>query len=290
MKIGIFANIQKPKVKETLRPFLDWLVDRKIELVMSQQLHDWLKIDGPKVEVVDLDVFPRVSDFVIAMGGDGTLLAAARLVGEWEKPLMGINLGGLGFLTEVYIEDLYPKMEKILAGEYSIEKRMVLKAHVVSRDQREREYFAMNDVVIDRGGSPRVIQVDVTIDGEYFNTYISDGIIVSTPTGSTAYSLAAWGPIVLPSLESIILNPICPHALTVRPTVVPASSKIVLEVRIHDSDGLLSVDGQENVRVASGTTLEVKKGDFYVHLVTFKDHCFFDLLRKKLQWGSLPRK
>ena len=289
MKIGIFANIQKPKVKETLRPFLDWLMERNIAIVMSRQLHDWLKMTGPKVDVVDLDTFPRASDFVIALGGDGTLLTAARLVGKSEKPLLGINLGGLGFLTEVYVEDLYPKMEKILAGEYSTEKRMVLKTQV-SGDHHQREYFAMNDVVVDRGGSPRVIRIDVTIDGEYFNTYISDGIIVSTPTGSTAYSLAAWGPIVLPSLESIILNPICPHALTVRPTVIPASSKVVLEVQLHDSDALLSVDGQENVEITSGTTLEVTKADFYVHLVTFKDHCFFDRLRKKLQWGSLPRK
>jgi NAD+ kinase len=289
MKIGIIANIQKPKVSESMQPFINWLVQRKINPVMSHQLYDWLTFDDPRVEIVDLEDLARASDLVIAMGGDGTMLTAARLIGKLEKPLVGINLGGLGFLTEFPVEELYEKMEKIIAGEYSVERRMVLTARVLEEHQK-RDYFALNDMVLDRGGSPRVIRVDVTIDGEYFNTYISDGIIVSTPTGSTAYSLAAWGPIVVPSLESIILNPICPHSLTARPTVIPASSRIVLKVQLQDSDNLLSVDGQENVRIASGTSVEVQKGDFYIHLVSLKEHTFFDLLRKKLQWGSIPRK
>lgn len=288
MKVGIVANIQKPNVEETLRHFLSWLEERKVAFVLDERLHDWMKFSRTDVEVVALSTLPRVSDIVVAMGGDGTILTAARLVGEWERPLLGINLGGVGFLTEASVDDFYPKMEKVIAGEYSIEKRMVLKTRI-SGDP-EKKYFALNDVVLDRGGSPRVIRVDVSIDGQYFNTYVSDGIIVSTPTGSTAYSLAAWGPIVVPSLESIILNPICPHALTVRPTVIPASSKVILQVQFQDSEALLSVDGQENVRVASGTSLEVQKGDFYIHLITFSDHNFFDRLRKKLQWGSLPRK
>jgi NAD+ kinase len=289
MKIGIIANIQKPKVSESMQPFINWLVQRKINPVMSHQLYDWLTFDDPRVEIVDLEDLARASDLVIAMGGDGTMLTAARLIGKLEKPLVGINLGGLGFLTEFPVEELYEKMEKIIAGEYSVERRMVLTARVLEEHQK-RDYFALNDMVLDRGGSPRVIRVNVTIDGEYFNTYISDGIIVSTPTGSTAYSLAAWGPIVVPSLESIILNPICPHSLTARPTVIPASSRIVLKVQLQDSDNLLSVDGQENVRIASGTSVEVQKGDFYIHLVSLKEHTFFDLLRKKLQWGSIPRK
>lgn len=286
MKIGIIANIQKPKVAETLQPFINWLLERNIGPVMSHQLYDWLKFDNPRVKIVDLDGLAKSSDLVIAMGGDGTMLTAARLIGKWEKPLVGINLGGLGFLTEFPVEELYEKMEKIIAGEYSVERRMVLTARVLEEHQ-QRVYFALNDMVLDRGGSPRVIRVDVTIDGEYFNTYISDGIIVSTPTGSTAYSLAAWGPIVVPSLESIILNPICPHSLTARPTVIPASSRIVLKAH---SDNLLSVDGQKNVQIASEISIEVQKGDFYVHLVSLKEHSFFDLLRKKLQWGSIPRK
>ena len=288
-KIGIFANIEKPKVRETLCPFLEWFIAHQIELIISNQLYDWLQLDKDKFHIVEEASLPQSSDIIVSLGGDGTMLAAARLIGDSQKPLMGVNLGGLGFLTEASLEDLYPKMERIIAGDYRLDKRMVLTTRV-SGDLQKNDYFAMNDVVLDRGGSPRVIRVDVTIDGAYFNTYISDGIIVSTPTGSTAYSLAAWGPIVIPALESIILNAICPHALTVRPTVIPASSKINLKVQFDDSDALLSIDGQENIQVASGTTLEIQKGDFYIHLVTFKEYSFFDLLRKKLQWGSLPTK
>ena len=289
MKIGIFANIKKPKVRETLGPFLDWLIDHQVEVIISHQLFDWLNLDKEKFHLVEETALPQESDLIISLGGDGTMLAAARLIGKLEKPLMGVNMGGLGFLTEASVEDLYSKMEKIVAGDYELKNRMVLATHV-SGNRTKNEYFAMNDVVLDRGGSPRVIRVDVTIDGEYFNTYVSDGIIVSTPTGSTAYSLSAWGPIVIPTLESIILNSICPHALTVRPTVIPASSKIDLKVQFDDSDALLSIDGQENIRVTSGTKLEIRKADFYIHLITFKEYSFFDLLRKKLQWGSLPRK
>ncbi len=289
MKIGIFANIHKVKVKETLPSFLAWLMDKKVEVVISRQLKDWLGVSAEKVEVVDHTVLPSTSDLVIAMGGDGTMLAAARLVGKWEKPLLGINMGGLGFLTEISIEDMYKKMERLIAGEFAIEKRMVLSAHI-SPSLDQKHYFALNDVTLDRGKSPRVMEVEVTIDGEYFNTYVSDGIIVATPTGSTAYSLSAWGPIVVPSLESIILNPICPHTLTARPTVIPADSKVILKVQLYNSEALLSMDGQKNVNISSGTSIEVRKGNFYVNLVSFQDHSFFDRLRKKLQWGSFPQK
>ncbi len=289
MKIGIFANTQKPKVKDTLCPFFDWLLDHKVEIVISYELEKWLKDLNCSVLTVDHASLAASSDIVVSLGGDGTMLAAARLIGGSGKPLMGVNLGGLGFLTEASVEELYPKMEKIISGQYTLDKRMVLRTRI-SGEENQQAHFAMNDVVLDRGGSPRVIRVDVTIDGEYFNTYISDGIIVSTPTGSTAYSLSAWGPIVLPSLESIILNPICPHALTVRPTVIPASSKIVLKVHFEDADALLSIDGQETIRIASGATIAIEKGDYDIHLVSLREHTFFDLLRKKLQWGGLPRK
>ena len=289
MKIGIFANLHKIKVKETLPSFLEWLLMKKVEVVISQQLKDWLGVIAKKVEVVDYAVLPATSDLVIAMGGDGTMLAAARLVGKWEKPLLGINMGGLGFLTEISIDDMYEKMELVITGEFQIEKRMVLSAYV-SPNLEQKHYFALNDVILDRGRSPRIMEVEVTINGEYFNTYLSDGIIVATPTGSTAYSLSAWGPIVVPSLESIILNPICPHTLTARPTVIPADSKVILKVHLYDSEAFLSMDGQKNISISSNTSVEISKGDFYVNLINFRDHSFFDRLRKKLQWGSFPQK
>jgi NAD+ kinase len=289
MKIGIFANIDKTMVKDTLPPLIEWLYKKEQKVVISHKIIELFKLNKKYCQVVDLQDLPRVSDLMVAMGGDGTMLAVARLVGKWQKPIIGINLGGLGFLTEIAVEELYQKMDKIIQGEYKIEKRMVLTARVF-RNHEHHNYFALNDMVLERGGSSRVIDVDVTVNGEYFNTYISDGIIVSTPTGSTAYSLSSWGPIVDPSLESIILNSICPHALTVRPTVFPESSNIVLKVKSQDSEAILSVDGQQTVNIVSGTSVEVKKGDFYINLVTLPGHSFFKLLRHKLQWGHLPHK
>ena len=289
MKIGIYANFQKENIRDTLCAFLDWLGDRAATIIMDTQLKKWLNHDPPGAEIVPVGDVPQRSDVVVAMGGDGTMLRAARLIGQDETPLLGINLGGVGFLTEISSEEILPKMGRVLAGEYKIEKRMVLNKHLAKHGKQE-DYFALNDIVIDRGGSPRVIRTEVLIDGDYFNTYISDGIIVSTTTGSTAYSLAAWGPIVVPSMECIILNPICPHALTVRPTVIPADSAISLSIHFEDSDALLSVDGQENIRISSETTLHIGKGDFYVHLVSLAGTSFYDRLRRKLQWGSLPRK
>ncbi len=290
MKIGIIPNIKKITIKETFYPLMKWLISKNIQPILDIEHREWINLENrEKIKFVETKDFARSSDIVIAMGGDGTMLMAARIIGETEKPLMGINLGGLGFLTEISSDDIFPKMEKIVSGNYTIEKRMVLSA-TIKDGKKTKCFFAMNDVVLDRGESPRVIEVDVTIDGKFFNTYISDGIIVSTPTGSTAYSLSAWGPIVVPSMEAIILNPICPHALTVRPTVIHSSSTIVLHLSPQNVKTYLSIDGQENISIDHQKTVEVKKAHFYINLITFDDYSFFDLLRKKLQWGSLPRK
>ena len=288
MKFGIFANIKKAQVCERLPSILKMLTDRDMDVIVSGQVAGEVNFSHSRMEVADLADIPRRADMIVSMGGDGTMLAAARLVGEAEKPILGINLGGLGFLTEISADEIQAKMEKIIRGEYHIEKRMVIGAEV--NGTPSRDYHCLNDMVIERGASPRVIRVDVDIDGEYFNTYIADGLILSTPTGSTAYSLSSWGPIVLPTLESIIINPICPHALTVRPTLLPATSTIVMKIETPDTNAILSVDGQYIVEIPSGTRITLRKASFYVHLVLLEEHSFFDRLRRKLQWGSLPRK
>lgn len=289
MRFGIVANIQKNRVIEVVAPFIEWLLSKKQQVVIDQSLQKLIQLKDSNVQIVSIDMLPQLCECVVVMGGDGTMLAAARLIGKLEKPILGINLGGLGFLAEVGVENLYEKMERVLAGKYSIEKRMVLKA-AVSGDRPHAEHFALNDVVLDRGVSPRVIQIDVAINKHYFSTYHADGIITATPTGSTAYSLSASGPIVTPSLESIILNPLCPHSLTARPTVVPASSVIELFVKTPNLVASLAIDGQENIDVTPKTQILIQKGSFYIHLITFEDHNYFDILRQKLQWGSLPHK
>ena len=289
MNVGIFANINKPAVIETIQPFLSWLSERDLNTVISQRLANLIHPEDNHIRIVEKETLPRHCDILIAMGGDGTMLAAARLMGKLEKPILGVNLGGLGFLAEVTVDDLYLRIQDILDGRYKIEKRMVLQARI-SNDPENHTYYALNDVVLDRGGSPRVISIDVSIDKQFFTQFNSDGVIIATPTGSTAYSLSAWGPIVTPSLESIILTPLCPHSLTERPTVIPPQSCISLQAHTPDIEAFLNIDGQIRVQIKGGASVMVQKGDFYIHLITFEGHTFFDILRKKLQWGSLPRK
>ena len=289
MNVGIFANINKSAVIETIQPFLSWLSERDLNTVISQRLANLIHPEDNHIRIVEKETLPQHCDILIAMGGDGTMLAAARLMGKLEKPILGVNLGGLGFLAEVTVDDLYLRIQDILDGRYKIEKRMVLQARI-SNDPENHTYYALNDVVLDRGGSPRVISIDVSIDKQFFTQFNSDGVIIATPTGSTAYSLSAWGPIVTPSLESIILTPLCPHSLTERPTVIPPQSCISLQAHTPDIEAFLNIDGQIRVQIKGGASVMVQKGDFYIHLITFEGHTFFDILRKKLQWGSLPRK
>jgi NAD+ kinase len=289
MKMGLFVNMRKKKARETFRSLLVQLQERHVTPVIGQDLSDWIGPTDDGVVKVPTDGLADESDMIMTLGGDGTLLSAARLVGPRERPLIGINLGGMGFLTEMTVNELPERLDSIVNKDYEIEKRMVLASDVTLNGVSQRHY-ALNDVVLDRGESPRAIRIEVNIDNEYFNTYMSDGIIVSTPTGSTAYSLSAGGPIMIPSLDSIIINPVCPHSLTARPTLVPASSRIVLVIQPHDSLTLLSIDGQENLKIPSETPIQIGKANFSVCFVVLKGHSFFDRLRKKLQWGSLPSK
>jgi len=289
MNIGIFANIKKDIVRSVLPPFLAWLREQNQSVLISRHLAECLKSDTGSIRVLEREALPGQSDLIVAMGGDGTMLAAARLVGAMEKPVLGVNLGGLGFLADVSLDELHARMTAVFNGHYHIERRMVLRTAICNQTGI-REYHALNDVVLDRGGSPRVMRIDVDIDQSPFTTFYADGVIVSTPTGSTAYSLSAWGPIISPVLECITVNPICPHSLTERPTVIPPESKIVMRAHAREMEAFLNIDGQVRVPVEDGATVEVERGAFCIHLVKFSDYSFFDILRKKLQWGSLPRK
>ncbi len=229
MTIGILANLRKPKLFEIILPFLDWLSKKQIRVILAQDLYHRLPSKPDGIIGLEPERFVQESDVIIAMGGDGTMLLAAREIGRLEKPLLGVNLGGLGFLAEVSVDELYPKMEKFLRKEYRIEKRMVLEVHV-EEEKINRIFYGLNDIVVDRGGSPRIIQIHVEVNSIFFNRYVSDGLIIATPTGSTAYSLSASGPVVVPNLECMILSPICPHSLSARPTVISPNSTVSLRV------------------------------------------------------------
>lgn len=289
MTIGIFANIKKANLPDIIKPFLQWLEVRKINVLMTEELTRFISSPSSNVRAVSPEAFALDSDMIVAMGGDGTMLAAARIVGKHEKPLLGVNLGGLGFLAEVSVDELYPRMEKVLAGRTRIEKRMVIET-VVQKDKTVETVHALNDVVLDRGGGSRIIRIHVDVDGHFFNTFDSDGLIVSTPTGSTAYSLSAFGPIVVPTLESMILSPICSHSLTARPTVIPAESIVTLKLESAGHEALLSMDGQVHMAVDQNTRIKIHRAAHTVHWLTFDDCNFFDVLRKKFHWGNIPGK
>lgn len=288
MTIGLFANLKKSTVLETLKCFLDWLQERSVHIVVNPDLHRFIQPQA-RIKSMAPSALAEASDIVIAMGGDGTMLAAARQMGTVQKPLLGVNLGSLGFLADISPNELFGRMEAVLAGKYVIERRLTLQARLKS-ESACCAYQALNDVVLARGGIPRMIRIEATVNDQYFGTFHTDGIILATPTGSTAYSLAAGGPIVFPSLESIVLNPICPHTMTARPTVIPASSKICLKMQSPDQNASVSVDGQVMSQIDQHTEIEVTRGEADIQLIKFEDHNFFDVLRKKLQWATSHRR
>jgi NAD+ kinase len=231
---------------------------------------------------------PEDVDLLITLGGDGTLLRGARLVARAHKPILGVNLGYLGFLTSIAPSELDAGLTSLLAGDYWLDMRFTLEAQVVTKNGLAGpSYVALNDAVLHKGGVARVIRLAVFIgeDREEIGSYSADGIILATPTGSTAYSLSANGAIVVPTVDCIVATPICPHTLAMRPLVLPADQQIIVEVRPPASELMLTVDGQDGEPVKAGDLLIVRKGEPTVPLVRFHGQSFFSTLRRKLHWG-----
>jgi len=286
MIFGIRGNTTKSIVKNVVVELLQWLSDRKISYVIDQEMVNYLKLPF-HVDSKKVDQLANSCDIVLAFGGDGTILSTARAVGASGVPILGVNLGGLGFLTEVTIEELHSTLEKIVKNQYSIVERMVIEA-TVREHSREKTYYALNDIVVDRGGFNRVIRVDVFIDDNYLNTYLGDGLIIATPTGSTAYSLSALGPILFPTVNCMVINPICPHTLNVRPVVIPDNSIIRIVPHPHESVVTMSVDGQVSRQFLKTADVEIllKKASYFIRWIQGENKNFYDLLRTKLKWGA----
>jgi NAD+ kinase len=221
---------------------------------------------------------------IVVFGGDGTMLHAARMVAGSGIPILGVNLGSLGFLTEVTLEMMRLAFENVLSGNYQLEERMLLEAEVVREERQLARYLALNETVINKSALSRIIEFEVTVNGQLVTQTRADGLIISTPTGSTAYSLSAGGPILYPSLEAVIITPICPHTLTYRPVVVPSDATVGLCLR-NGADVMLTVDGQVGMPLETGDRLKVVKAPSTVRLVQATGTTFFQLLREKLKWG-----
>ena len=231
----------------------------------------------------------RHSDLIVVLGGDGTLLSIARFIADREVPLLGINLGGLGFLTEATTEDALPALSRVLDGDYQVDRRITLEAELLGPNSGakpgvDRRFRALNDVVINKRAQGRVLELDVVADGEWFCSYRADGLIVATPTGSTAYALSAGGPIVFPTLHAVVLAPICPHTLSNRPVVVPDTVEVEVRVKASDHDATLTADGQEAALLGAADTVRIRKGKSTVALVR-SPHSYFEIWRDKLRWG-----
>ncbi len=280
--IGIISKPHHAEAKRVLEELVPWLAERGKAVVMDV---DTAALVG-EATGVEKNRLPDEVAMIIVLGGDGTFLSVARLTEGRDVPLLGVNLGGLGFLTEVTQEQVFETLGEIFEGNYGVGERLLLQAHVHRDDERIAEYRALNDVVINKGALARIISLETYVNGAYVNTFAADGIIISTPTGSTAYNLAAGGPILSPELGAIIINPICPHTLTNRPLVLPEDVTVKVILKAEGEDVLLTLDGQVGFALRYDDVVEVRKAPQTVKLIEPPRRNYFQVLRTKLRWGE----
>lgn len=279
--VGIVVKRGRPEALQHGAELADWLRARGITPLAEADAAPFLRVEEGLTKA---DLIAR-AELVVVLGGDGTLLSVVRNLNERSVPILGVNLGGLGFLTSVTVEHLYEVLALAIEGRTALDQRMMLCASLVGRESPA--WSALNDVVLNKATLARMIDLETSIDGEDVCTYKADGLIVATPTGSTAYSLSAGGPIVQPSVGVIVLSPICPHTLTNRPMIVSDASVVRVAVRTSDeNEVMMSLDGQESVRLHNGDILEVRKAKTRVTLVRPPDVRYFGVLRAKLRWGE----
>jgi NAD+ kinase len=280
--VGICVKRDEPQVAERVATLEEWLHDRGVEVVLDREAARWVGRQGEALE----EVAKRV-DLLIVLGGDGTLLAAARAIGEREVPVLGVNLGTLGFLAETSSDELFEALEEAFAGRLVVAPRMRLQVEVERGGHVVERYLALNDAVIGKSALSRMIDLETRADGAFVTTYHSDGLIVATPTGSSAYSLSAGGPILLPEGESILLTPICPHTLTQRPLVLPDHYRIeILVLDTRGGDVHLTVDGQVGVELEQGDRVIAARSAHPARLLVSPHRSRFAVMREKLRWGE----
>ncbi len=285
---GITGNPSKEKVWELLPKLLTWFSEHQQVVYLARDLDQGIQDGMAQIYAYPIEQVVKEVDLLLALGGDGTILHTARLVGAHGTPILGIRLGGLGFLAEVYLDEIYDRLHRLVEGKYTVERRMTIAADVTEQGDLGH-YVALNDFVFNRTHPLRMLAFRVCVNGGYLNTYSADGLIICSPTGSTAYSLSAQGPIIVPGLDAMVINPINPHSLAARPVVVPADSNIVVGFECDEKDLLMSVDGQIEVSLTNQSVIQVTVGDYPINLVVWEERTFFDVLRRKMQWGSDPR-
>ena len=281
-KIGVFCKPKAPSATDILGRLIPWL--------RKQNYHIFLDT-GTAAIINETSSYEKreisqQADLLIVLGGDGTLLSVARAAHPHNIPILAVNLGSLGFLAEISIEELYPTLENILAGKFEIENRMLLNACIWRNGEKVEDHNVLNDVVINKGAVARVINLQVLVNGQYMTSYRADGLIIATPTGSTAYSLSAGGPIIHPSMHTLVLSPICPFTLTNRSILIPDQSVIQVKLAAEYDDVRLTLEGQEGYDMRAGDILEIKKTKTSFQLIRGPNKNYYQILRDKLHWGS----
>jgi NAD+ kinase len=282
--IGIIANVKKELTKGVVEEIIEWADKNGFDFFICEELTPLVGHGEKSLSGAELG---KESDVLISLGGDGTMLASARAVGKHETPILGINLGGVGFLTEINSNDLCNALNKLKRGDYFIEKRMVLETEV--EGIKKLDQYGLNDVVLDKGEVARLFLLHLYLQDEFICSYSADGLIVSTPTGSTAYCLAAGGPIINPRMNAIIVSPICPHTLASRSIVFSENETLKVVVELSSRHAVLTIDGQVAFKLKSGSSVLIRKAKHSVNLVKFRDRSFYDILRTKLHWGARPK-
>jgi NAD+ kinase len=284
---AIISKPQKPELESILPELMTWFREHGFESILDPISAEYLKDRRATDEAVErVDMPAHSPSIVVSLGGDGTLLSAARSLAYTGTPILGVNLGSLGFLTEVPIEDLYTTLEAWLKGTAVTDCRSLMHTDLDRNGQVFRRWDALNDVVISKGAIARMGAFTVELDGQFVAEFRADGVIVATPTGSTAYTLAANGPILMPSVDAMVLTAICPHLLTIRPIVVHGSSEITVTVDVVPHETYLTVDGQEAVELLLGDRIHCRRSDLKVNLLRLQRNGLFNVLRSKLSWGE----
>ena len=279
--VGVVVKPNHKEALETACKLSDWLAERGIDLIGKPPA----ETEICNIQVAGIEEFKNDVDLIVVLGGDGTMISTARLTGNREVLVLGINYGSLGYLTEFRIEEMFPALEAILEGNYEIDRRVMLDVEHFRNDEKLASGRVLNDVVINKAVLARIIEIEVNLDNLFVNSFRADGLIIATPTGSTAYSLSAGGPIIYPSMNAMVLTPICPFTLTNRPIVVPDTAEINLRLK-NESDGVvLTLDGQIGYAVQMGDYISIRKSTTNFNLVQPPNRNYFDVLRNKLKWG-----
>jgi NAD+ kinase len=281
-KIAILAKVHDPRCQGVAEELVKWLKSRGLEPLVEAHLARHLSCtDGIPTEDVATN-----AEMVVVLGGDGTLISAARLIGERQIPILGVNLGSLGFLTDITLSELYTSLECCLKGDYRVSQRMMLNCTVERKGEIISSHKVLNDVVINKGALARIVDLETMVGEFYLTTFKSDGLIISSPTGSTGYSLAAAGPIIHPNLECLVITPICPHTLTNRPIVVDAGATITVQLKSFNEDVFLTLDGQVGVELRAEDVIRIQRAEHRTLLVVSRSKDYFEVLRTKLKWGE----